>query len=367
MKHIPRRALAIAMIGLFAAGPARAAVLEKSCLPQRTGDLAALLANQTIAGRADREKMLPATRTTPRWMAAFNAVLAWSNDDCEAFSAFAEKMGYQAFELRDAKTGRKSWVVLEESAGKDAKDAGPRRYNGIFVLRAPKEAANARRLVLTAPLPSRDGNLPGIPGISDGYAAQLYQKLDATALLLSTAERCNLANCSGCAAVPNYSCGGCARTSDATHSVDNMLFAVFTALEATRTHDGAKPFWHFEFQHGKTAAPPSCSGFAKLSQGSITVRRDVPSDPPGRSLAERFYGALQHRLGPKCVCYDERERSCSLEETQSVLGRLVNQESPVPFDPCTQDATRKSGRYVHFEAANIPLDTVASALAEAVP
>jgi hypothetical protein len=211
-----------------------------------------------------------------------------------------------------------------------------------------------------------------------GAAAALYRKLDAAALLVSTAERCSLDACAGCATPPGYVCGGCSRASDAAHSVDNLLFALFAALEATRTHNGARPYLHFELAH-KIAAPsplpaPSqvgCSGQAAMSDGppaaAVAATTDVVAAAETGSYPARFYAALRKRLGPKCVCYHQRERRCPLEETQTVLGRLVNQESPGPFDPCTQEATRRSGRHVHFEWHNLPIETVASALAEAVP
>jgi hypothetical protein len=342
------------VLGVFSALPARGAVTKKSCLPQRQGDLAQILKSQSLAraGAAQKAVMVPVTRGSPRWMAAFNAVLAWENDDCEAFSAFAEKMGYEAVELHDSPTGARSWLVAEKDGG---------RHNGLFVLRAPDEARRARRLILTAPLLGAD--------FGDGRAARLYQQLSATALLMNTAERCSLNTCSGCAAVKSYACGGCSRASDAAHSVDNLLFALFAALEATRTHNGARPWLHFEYQ---AVAPPSridpsCAGLGQLTPGPGRGEPLLPIEGEATSYPRRFYEALRKRLGDKCVCYHQRERGCSLQETQSVLGRLVNQESPGPFDPCTQEATRLSGRHLHFEWVNIPLETVAAALAEAVP
>lgn len=358
------RAGALALIGLglvlmIMAPPVWGAVpgtgTEKVCLPQRSGELAALLSTQPMAKRGGATKMVTVTRGSPRWMAAFNAILAWENDDCEAFSAFIEKMGYSAIELREPSTGHKSWVVLEEGP----LDA-PRRYNGLFVLRAPSELARARRLVISAPLA---GSKVG----EGAQAAALYEKLNAAALLVSTAERCSLQTCSGCGAVPGYSCGGCTRASDAAHSVDNLLFALFAALEATRTHNGARPYLHFELTRRLTppAAVPGCAGLASLSAGHLAPA--PPSQGAESSYPVRFWQALEKRLGEKCVCYHQRERGCSLEEKQSVLGRLVNQESGGPFDPCTQEATRLSSRHLHLEWHNLPVETVVSALAEAVP
>lgn len=351
---------ALALIGLGLAWPSWAAMPEKACLPQRLGALSGLLSTQPVAKKGGA-KMVTVTRGSPRWMAAFNAILAWENDDCEAFSAFIEKMGYSAIELRDPATGHKSWVVLE-----DGRPEAPRRYNGLFVLRAPSELAGARRLVISAPLAASKAG-------EGSHAAELYEKLHAAALLVSTAERCSLETCSGCGAVPGYACGGCTRASDAAHSVDNLLFAWFAALEATRTHNGARPYLHFEFTEltakrpNSPAALPGCSSLASLSQGNSVTSFGSSQPSDDGSYPVRFWRALEKRLGEKCVCYHQRERGCSLEEKQSVLGRLVSQESPGPFDPCTQEATRLSSRHIHLEWRNLPVETVVSALAEAVP
>jgi hypothetical protein len=114
----------------------------------------------------------------------------------------------------------------------------------------------------------------------------------------------------------------------------------------------------------KNAAPFGCSGVAQVSQGATT---QLAASADEGSYPSRFWHGLEKRLGPQCVCYQQRERGCLLPGTHSVFGRLVNQESPVPFDPCTQEATRLSGRYVHFEWQNVPVEAVAEALAEAVP
>ncbi len=332
---------------------------EPSCLPQRRADLAQILAEQARAhSDPQAPKMVTLTRGSPRWMAAFNAVLAWENDDCKAFAAFAEFMGYKALEVLDTVSATHHWLLLEPADGPPGQHT--QRWNGVFVLRAPAERTRARRLVITAPHLGSD--------FSDDRAARLYQKLEATALLLNSAERCNLESCSGCSSVPGYACGGCVRASDAAHSVDNLLFALFSALEGTRTHDGAKPWLHFEY-HGMAVRPQKyanllqCRGIAEISQGGTA---ELPAAVDNGSYPHRFFLALQKRLDPRCVCYHQRQRGCLLPGTHSVFGRLVNQESSTPFDPCTQEATRLSGRYIYFEWYDLPVDIVAGALAEAI-
>jgi hypothetical protein len=359
----------LALSALFVAtGDAEAAT---SCLKERKADLAELVMVQPLAPRSGGSKMVPITRGSPRWMAAFNAILAWENDDCEAFAAFTEKMGYAAVQVLDSVTNTRHWLVVERSPGNDSLfgstpgeervDARSQRFNGVFILRAPKERAHARRLIINAPHFGYD--------FKDNRAIQLYRQLGATALLQNSAHRCNLDACSGCGGFPGYACGGCPRISDAAHSVDNLMFAIFAALEGTRTHDGATPWLHFEY-HGMATRPQSspalatCAGIGEVSQGS-TVKLTVAADEG--SYANRFWRGLQKRLGAQCVCYHQRQSGCLLPGTHSVFGRLVNQESPVPFDPCTQEATRLSGRYIHFEWDRVPLETVAGALAEAVP
>jgi hypothetical protein len=297
--------------------------------------------------------MVPVTRGSPRWMAAFNAILAWQNDDCPAFALFVEAMGYEATEVLDTAT-RTRHFLLAERGGDHAL-----RYSGIFVLRAPAELARARRLVVNAPHLGFD--------FTDDRAVRLYLELGASALAQNTAHRCNLQACSGCGSSPGYACGGCARESDAAHSVNNLQFAIFAALEATRAHDDARPWLHFEY-HGMTGRLPSaatgCHGAAQISQGSTAQLAPATDDP---TYPSRFWRALEKRLGSQCVCYHQRERGCLLPGTFSVFGRLVNQESSGPFDPCTQEPTRVSGRYLHFEWQDVPVEAVAGALAEAVP
>ena len=147
--------------------------------------------------------------------------------------------------------------------------------------------------------------------------------------------------------------------------MDNLQFAVFAALEATRTHDSARPWLHFEY-HGMAARPPQpgCTGVAQVSQGSPSP---LPAAVDEGTYPNRFWRALEARIGDPCVCYHQRERGCLLPGSFSVFGRLVNQESSGPFDPCTQEATRLSGRYVHFEWHQVAVEDVAAALAAAVP
>jgi len=368
----------VAVLGLIAAlALARRAESAPSCLPERRVDLQKLVESQPLAPPSSAagagQTMVPVTRGAPRWMAAWNAVLAWQNDDCPAFAAFAEKMGYEAAEVLDTVTGTRHWLLAEPAAPPSPGAAQRRpapRWNGLFVLRAPKETASARRLIISAPHLGQD--------FSDGRAVALYQKLDAIALLQNSAHRANLTACSGCVSVPGEAC---ALASDAAHAVDHMLFALFAALEATRTHaavglgaaasgtEKARPFLHFEY-HGmadRPALPASmarCAAVAEISHGAA-----VPSGAAADagSYPSRFWRALEKRLGPQCVCYHQQERGCLLFGTQSVLGRLVNQESPGPFDPCTQEATRLSRRHVHFEGYAVPFEAVFAALAEAVP
>jgi hypothetical protein len=56
-----------------------------------------------------------------------------------------------------------------------------------------------------------------------------------------------------------------------------------------------------------------------------------------------------------------------LPGTGSVLGRLTNEEPSATFDPCGQPASRLSGRFLHFEWHQVPVEDVAAALSEAVP
>lgn len=328
-----------------AALPATAAIAPPvgagSCLPTRRVDLVKLIAEQPLADGEGDGKFVSVSRGAPRWLAGFNLALAWENDDCPAVADFAAKMGYQASEIIDEPTGEHHYVLLEKSG----------RHNGLLVLRAPAERAAARPLTITAPHLGSD--------FRDDRAIRLYQKVKAVAYLQNTARQCSSPVCSGCTAVPAYACGGCPRASDAAHSVDHLLFAVYAGLEAVRKD------LRFEYHGtGRLAALPGCRSSAHLSQGSqltLTAQKDDGTPP------SRFWRALEQRLGPACVCYHQRERGCLLPGTASVFGRLTNEEPTTPFDPCGQPSPRLSGRFLHFEGPEVSVEDLAAALTAAVP
>jgi len=321
------------------------------CLPQRTGDLVALLRATPFASVRDLtqpgpQAMVPITRGSPRWMSGFNAILAWENDDCPAFAAFAEHMGYDAYELTDARSRSHHWV-LSEKAG---------RKNGVFVLRAPGERDRARPLVISAP---HRGLSPDLDG-----ATQLYLATSAVALLQNSAHPCNLASCGGCMMGDTPLCGaaGCTRASDAAGSVDNLQFALFAALVATRRdlrlEYGALP------TSLPPSAPPGCRGLARLSQGPAPAAASSPT-----VVIDAIAKSLQARLGAGCVCYGEGSTAaaCKPSPRESIYGRLANEEPLRPFDPCGQPATQRSGRYLYVESRGLPPPGLAAAINQALP
>jgi hypothetical protein len=319
------------------AGPTQSA----SCLPQRRMDLVKLIAGQPLTARQGEEKFVAVTRGSPRWMAGFNLALSWENDDCQAFADFATQMGYEALEVLDPPTGEHHYVLLEKAG----------RHNGVFVFRAPAERSRARPLTITAPHVGFD--------FVDDRGIRLYRDVKAVAYLQNTAHRCSANACSSCSPVSSYACGGCPRTSDAAHSVDHLLFAVYAGLEAVRKD------LRFEYHGaGEHAELPGCHGSAHLSQGSTVAL--LPQQDDG-GYPNRFWRALERRLGTKCICYHQRERGCLLSGSASVFGRLTNEEPTAPFDPCGQPSTRLSGRFLHFEWHQVPIEPVTAALSEAVP
>ena len=324
--------------------PAEAAP-SGSCLPQQTVDLVQWIAQQPLAPPKGAVKMVPISRGSPRWMAGFNVGLAWENDDCTAFADFAKRMGYEALELTDKKTGHRHWTLVDRGA----------RYNGVFVFRAPSQRAQARPLLINAPHLSSD--------FADDRAPSAYRELAASVLLQNTAHRCNLQSCSGCTQVADYACGGCVRTSDVAHSVDSLMFAVQSGLLAVRKD------LIFEFHgedHGAVVptAIPGCRGTVQVSQGST---QPLSAEQDARSFPSRFWQALERKLGAACVCYHQREPGCRPGGSASVLGRLANEEPQNTWDPCSTPASKMSGRFVHYEAHNVPVEGVIAALSEAIP
>ena len=355
-----------------ASGPATATAAKPagagaSCLPQRRVDLVKLITEQPLARGSNRGmnrgaskdlepnqdhgpgpnpdarsgQFIAVSRGAPRWLAGFNLALAWENDDCKAFSEFAAQMGYEAVEVTDAPTGEHHYVLLEKAG----------RNNGLFVFRAPAERGSARALTITAPHVGFD--------FRDARGIRLYREVKAVAYLQNTAERCSSDDCSGCTAFASYACGGCPRQSDAAHSVDHLMFAVYAGLEAVRKDV------RFEYHGaGPHAALPGCRASAHLSQGA--TRMLTPQEDQG-TAASLFWQALEQRLGAQCVCYHQRERGCQLPGAASVFGRLTNEEPTTPFDPCGQPTARISGRFIHFEWFQVAPEDIAAALAAAVP
>ena len=332
--------------GSAGAAPARSAAgaPTASCLPQRRVDLVKLVAEQAVLappGDANAAQFVAVSRGSPRWMAGFNLGVAWENDDCPGFAGFARQMGYEAVEVTDPPTGGHHFVLLPRVG----------RHNGLFVFRAPAERARARPLTISAPHVGAD--------FSDDRAIRLYREVKAVAYLQNNAHPCSSPACSSCSAVPDYPCGGCPRASDAAHSVDNLLFAVYAGLEAVRKD------LHFEYHGaGASAALPGCPAAAHLSQGSTVALSPKQDDG---SYPSRFWRSLERRLGPQCVCYHQRESGCKLPGSTSVLGRMTNEEPTATFDPCGQPATRLSGRLLHFEWHQVAVTDVIAALTEAVP
>ncbi len=313
---------------------------SSSCLPGRSLDLVQYLRELPFVGR-DGGPMVPTARGTAQWMAAYNVALAWASSDCPSFAAYADGMGYKAEEITDTVTATRHWVLTERA----------NRWNGFFVLRAPAEMTKARPVTITAPHLGYD--------FGDDRALTLYRELGALALLQNTAHRCNLSTCSGCSSFPTYACGGCTRASDVAHSIDNLMFALFSGLEAMQK------VVRFEYHGSAEPKPnPTCPATVNLSQGSTDK---LPPETDDRTAASRMWRALERTIDPRCVCYHQRETGCVLPGTHSVFGRLTNQEPTVPFDPCTSSATRSSGRFVHFEGQSVSVERVIAALSEAVP
>lgn len=319
------------------------------CLPVETADLVELLAQQSFAPAADQRqegdpRLVLVTRGSPRWMAAFNAALAWVNDDCPAFAEFAKQMGYRAREIIDRPTGQHHWLLSEEAG----------RHNGVFVFRAPAERDRARPLTLTAPHQRRD--------FPDPRAVQLYRQTEAAALLVNTAHPCGLEARSGCSEDKDEPllCGGPARASDLAHSVDHMMLAVYAGLEVTRKDQ------RLELHASGLPAVKiaGCPATAHLSQGS--KQRLLAVEDEG-TWPSRLWRGLETRLGDRCVCYHQREAGCLVPGTTSVFGRLTNEETSRPFDPCGQPSERVSRRFAHLDGADVPLEAVVAAINEALP
>lgn len=326
---------------------AGAAEPRLDCLQQVSADLISLLGAVAFESQRDLAgpgpaAMVPITRGSPRWMSGFNAVLAWENDDCPAFAAFAEHMGYDAYELHDKRSNTRHWV-LSDRAG---------RKNGLFVLRAPAERDRARGLIISAP---HRGLVPEIE-----RATQLYVATSAVALLQNTASPCNLQSCGGCMMGDSPACGGCTRASDVAASVDNLQFALFAALVATRRDLRLE----YEARPAVTQPTATCRGLAQLSQGPLTGHAATATPVPDGIAA-----ALRTRLGAGCLCYGlgPAGSACNAAPHDSLYARLANEEPLRPFDPCGQAATQLSGRYLHVASRGVPMATLAAAINQALP
>lgn len=316
-----------------------------SCLPERRVDLVEYLRQKPFAAR-DAGPFVSVSRGSPRWMAAYNAALSWQLGDCGSFALFADQMGYQAEEVVDTVTGSHHLVLSERAS----------RYNGLFVLRAPSEFAQARPLTLTVPHRGLD--------LQDDRALLLYRELGALGLLQNTAHPCNLATCSGCNAAQSATCGGCRRASDEASSVDHLLFALLAGMDAM--HKAVRVELHGT---PSDTTPPGCPSWLHVSLGvpRKTAAQTVP--PIDEALpATRLWRAIERTLQPRCVCFRPYETDCSGPDVDSVFARLVNHPASVDsFDACSMPVDAVSGRFLRIDSAKLPLELLIAGLSEAVP
>lgn len=320
---------------------ARANVQPASCLPELHVDLVAYLHSKPFAAR-DGGPFVSVTRGSPRWMAAYHAALSWQLGDCQSLALFADQMGYQAEEVVDTVTGSRH-VVLSERAS---------RYNGLFVLRAPSELAQARPLTLTVPHRGLD--------LQDDRAFILYRELGALGLLQNTAHPCNLATCSGCNAAQSGTCGGCRRASDEASSVDHLMFALLSGMDAM--HKAVRVELHGV---PSDSTPPGCPSWLHLSSG---MERKTDRTLDEALPASRLWRALERTIQPRCVCYRPYETDCAGPDADSVFARLVNHPASVDsFDACSMPVNDVSGRFLRIDTAKLPLEPLIAGLSEAVP
>ena len=315
----------------------------QDCLPREEGDLTQRVMAEPFAGRNGPAQMTVVPRGSAVWEAGRSAALAWARGDCPAFLGAAQQMGYRAVSLRDSATGQRHWLLTDAGGAQG-------RYNGVFAFRHPAERDAARPLVIDAPHRGYDWN--------DDRAVRAYRQTDAVAFLQNTAHRCNLADCSGCSAVQSYPCG-CERESDVVHSTNHLYYAVYDGLESARDD------LHLEY-HGAAASANAagCVGTAHVSQASSQKLSAAQDDG---TYPNRFWQALQRRLGDTCVCYHQRETGCQLNGFASTCGRRTNQEAGAAVDTCTTGPAGLARRFVHFEAYNVSPDDVIAALQEAIP
>jgi hypothetical protein len=316
------------------------------CLPVSEEDLAALIGALPLAPSSGTPRMAVYDTSSPQWRAAHDAALAWAAADCPAFAAAARGMGYRAREIRDRVTGHHHWVLTDESAS----------YNGVFVFRAPAERAAALPLVIDAPHLGFD--------FRDTRAVLAYRDVPGVALLQNTAHRCNANVCSGCSRISNYACTDCEgmadgpRVSDVVHSVNQLYYAVYDGLEEARDD------LHFEYHGaGSQAQATGCSGTAHISQAS-SIKLDAAVDDG--TFPNRFWRALQARIGEGCVCYHQRQTGCQLNGGGSTPGRRTNEEAAGPVNECTQAPGKLAGRFLHFEQYRVDVQDVIPALRAAL-
>ena len=331
-----------------------------SCLPLERGSLSARLATIAVAptaAQAGREHLVPVTRGMPRFMAAFNAGLAWLNTDCSALKTFAAEIGYEARELFDDLSGTRHWIFVPLL----------HNYNGVFVLRAPGDGRPVRDLLIVAPRRGYD------LAPASTAPVDVYLRAGAAALLMNTAHPCNLTQCAGCVPVTRDTvCGGCARVSDSQRHVENLLFAMFASLSATRKHIVVE--LHGARGRGHPMALSTCAARIGVGEGLALPLPPLLSSPPGQAtFAARLRSTLAQRLGAACACDSDRVPTCGDSGADSVFSRIHNQASEGPFDPCAQVPTRFGGRFAHVsglaepgEVSGVSPQTLAAALVAAL-
>ena len=238
------------------------------------------------------------------------------NDELAEARQKAEILNYQVVEYEDNSIIPHSfYYVLEEKSARE-------HYWGTYIInRDPLRSG----LVIQSPHPLNDFNT-GKQGI------YCFKHLGALAFCISGTHRCNHDSFSACSGTTS-TCSGTSdpyRVSDHAHNVTSVFQKTTEVLYTDLGHTVFVQLHGF----GKKASDP----YVIMSNGT----RETPDPDFVSLLKEELYQAdnsLTFKIG-----HIDLEWSRLLAFT-NVQGRFINQSE----EPCTQNATSTTGRFIHIE------------------
>ena len=281
-----------------------------------SGDLETYLNSlvEILPGKNGNQYAPPAAGELETWGQLIAGVM---NGDLEGAREKAAQLNYKITDFEDPGDDPPSlYYVVEEEYPRS-------NYWGTYVFRRDPRRPG---LVIKAPHPLYDTNT--------GFQAIFcFKRLDALALFISGTHRCNSSSHSECSGSTTVCTGSWEpyRISDNAHNT-NSAFHVGTGVVFEQGPDSTVFLQLHGF--GKQSSDP----YLIMSNGT----RITPDPDYIQVLMNELYEEDNVLTFKAAHLNPDWDRLIAFTNTQ---GRLVNGSS----DPCTEDATECSGRFIHIE------------------